>query len=66
MKVSIGTKVASNDFGPGIVIAMTLQWCIYRQDDGVEIALPWDDIHIAADPLGNVPVTDISEYDLES
>ena len=52
MKVVIGDTVFSCDFGPGKVVAMTNQWCIYASKTGDEFALPWEAIYIEAEPIG--------------
>ena len=46
MKVHIGDTVESFNFGPGKVVAMTKQWCIYSDKAGVEYAEPWKAIYI--------------------
>jgi hypothetical protein len=49
MKVFLGDKIHSHDFGSGTIVAMTPQWCIFKSDDGVEFAVPWDDTYIDVD-----------------
>lgn len=61
MKVTLGMLVRG-DCGVGKVIAMTKTWCIYV--DGVEIAEPWEYIHIVAE-APDEPVSSIAEKVVE-
>jgi hypothetical protein len=63
MKVQIGDTVCSNDFGSGEVVAMTKQWCIYRQGSD-EFALPWGEIYIEAES-GSV-CSSVEQFNLDS
>jgi hypothetical protein len=48
-EVRVGTRVAG-ECGCGPVVAMSVQWCIYR-DGPMEYAEPWDQITILARPV---------------
>lgn len=53
VKVRLGDLVATDDFGPGAVVAMSKQWCIYVDNCGNEYAVTWDDIYIPPDDVQN-------------
>lgn len=63
MKVNIGTHVGNEEFGEGVIVAMSKEWCIYRIDESnrksYEIALPWDSIYI-------VDLTKVEPSEVES
>lgn len=62
-KVKIGDVVSWDGCEIGRVVAMTLQWCIFRTELGVEFSIPWEEVRILVEPPDEA-VTEIDEFDL--
>ena len=46
MKVTIGDKVQTDVLGPGRIVAMSEQWCIFRTVAGHEYAVSWNRVTV--------------------